>query len=105
MEAVTPLPSGSRILAMFRAEDVTLHLDPVTRTSARNSYPGIIRRLVPNGPFVNVVVDCGIEVSALVTARSSEDLGLSPDMECGVSFKATAVHVIRDSPTTPGSPL
>ena len=96
VEAITPLVPGTSVLAMFRTEDVTIHLDPVTRTSARNFYHGTIRRLVPNGPFVNVVVDCGIEISALVTTRSSEDLGLAPGMECGISVKASAVHVIAD---------
>jgi len=102
VEAITSLAPGSRIFAMFRADDVTLYLDPVTRSSARNSYRGTIRRLVPNGPFVNVVVDCGIEISALVTTRSCEHLGLAPGLECGVSFKATAVHVIPDTQGMPG---
>jgi molybdopterin-binding protein len=42
------------------------------------------------------MVDCGIDIAALVTIRSAEDLGLAAGKECQVSFKATAIHVIRE---------
>jgi len=91
---VTPLEAGRRVSVLFRAEDVTLTLDPNVRTSARNVFHGLIRRIIPSGPFVNVVIDCGIDITALVTLRSAEDLGISLGKEVWISVKATAIHVL-----------
>jgi molybdopterin-binding protein len=92
--AVTPVGPGKEVTLLFRAEDVTIGLDGGARTSARNVYPGKIMRLIPSGPFVHVIIDCGIEITALVTARSAEDLGLTPGKEVWMSVKATAIHVL-----------
>jgi tungstate transport system ATP-binding protein len=92
--AVTPREPGKKVSILFRAEDVTIGLDGNPRTSARNVYPGRIVRLNPSGPFVHVIIDCGIDITALVTIRSAEDLGLSPGKDVWVSVKATAIHVL-----------
>ncbi|MDD1653832.1 MAG: ABC transporter ATP-binding protein [Methanomicrobiales archaeon] len=92
--AVSHLDPGTQVNIFFRAEDVTILLDVNPRTSARNIYAGKITRLMPSGPFVHVVIDCGIDITALVTIRSVEDLGLSPGKEVWVSVKATAIHVL-----------
>ena len=92
--AVTPLPPGRPVSLLFRAEDVTIGLEGGARTSARNVYRGSIRRMIPTGPFMHVIIDCGIEITALVTARSAEDLGLMPGKEVWASVKATAIHVL-----------
>jgi tungstate transport system ATP-binding protein len=92
--AVTPMEPGRKVNLLFRAEDVTIGLEGNGRTSARNVYPGRIRRLIPSGPFMHVIIDCGIEITALVTIRSSEDLGLAPGKEVFLSIKATAIHIL-----------
>ena len=92
--AVTPLLPGRPVSVLFRAEDVTISLDGAARTSARNVFRGSIRRMIPSGPFMHVVIDAGIEITALVTARSAEDLGLSPGKDVWASVKATAIHVL-----------
>ena len=94
--AVTPFLPRTKVTILFRAEDVTLHLEQSVKTSARNVFRGIIKNMVPSGPFVDVIVDCGIDITALVTIQSSEDLGLTRGMKCWVSFKATAVHVLEE---------
>jgi tungstate transport system ATP-binding protein len=92
--AITPLKPGKKVSILFRAEDVTIGLDGSSRTSARNVYPGRIKRLIPSGPFMQVIIDCGIDITALVTARSAEDLGLSAGKDAWISVKATAIHVL-----------
>ena len=92
--AVSPMNPGKQVNILFRAEDVTIGLDGNSRTSARNVYPGRIARLMPSGPFVHVVIDCGFDITALVTLRSVEDLGLTPGKDVWVSVKATAIHVL-----------
>jgi tungstate transport system ATP-binding protein len=92
--AVTPLGRGKPVSILFRAEDVTIGIGESTRTSARNVYPGRIERMMPQGPFMHVVIDCGIEITALVTIRSAEDLSLAPGKDVWISVKATAIHVL-----------
>jgi tungstate transport system ATP-binding protein len=92
--AVTPRDPGKKVSILFRAEDVTIGLDKSVRTSARNVYPGRIKRLTPSGPFVHVNIDSGIDITALVTIRSAEDLALAPGKEVWISVKATAIHVL-----------
>lgn len=47
-------------------------------------------------PFVNVVVDSGCDLVALVTARRAEALGLAVGMEVWVSLPARVVHLVPD---------
>jgi tungstate transport system ATP-binding protein len=96
-QAVADLPETSTVSILFRAEDVTIHLEEISKTSARNIFSGKIKSLVPSGPFVNVVIDCGQDINALVTISSAEELGLSFGKLVWISIKATAIHVISDA--------
>ena len=98
VRAVSGIPPGTHVTTIFRAEDVTIHLGEVSGTSARNIFLGKIKGMISSGPFVNVVVDCGFDITCLVTVSSAEELGLGFGKDVWISFKATAVHVIRDSP-------
>lgn len=92
--AVAPLQPGMGVNLLFRSEDVTIDLPGSTRSSARNVFPGRIKRLVALRPVVQIVIDCGVDITALVTASSAEDLALSEGKEVLVSVKATAIHVL-----------
>ena len=94
--AISPVLPGKGASILFRAEDVTIGLGEEPMTSARNVYPGRIKRLIPSGPFVHVIIDCGIDITALVTLRSAEDLSLAIGKEVWVSVKATAIHVLPE---------
>jgi tungstate transport system ATP-binding protein len=92
--AISPLPPGRDVNILFRAEDVTILPARPAETSARNLFPGRVKHLMPSGPFVHVIIDCGIDITALVTIRSAEDLNLGYGREVWVSVKATAIHVL-----------
>jgi tungstate transport system ATP-binding protein len=96
IEAVTPLPVGAPVWVSILPEDITLLLSHGKRSSARNVFSGRIVRFAPRGPLLNVTVDCGIEISATVTWKSSEEMGLKTGDEVRLSFKASAVHVMAD---------
>ncbi len=100
IQAVTQKPQGTKVALCIRPEDVTLNLQGTSRTtgSARNCLPGTVTRLVPLGPFTRVYLDCdSIPVVALVTKKSSEELGLEKGSRLTANIKATAVHVIADA--------
>lgn len=99
IEAVTSLGAGQRVALCIRPEEVTLSLLSETclpASSARNCLAGTITRLLPYGPFTRVYIDCGFPVTALLTKRSCEELGLTHGMKVNATIKATAVHVIPD---------
>ena len=94
IEAISDLSSGEKVYACIRAEEVTLALSQAP-SSARNTFPGQITRVVSTGPLARVRIDCGFPLVALVTKRSVEELDLQSGKEVYASFKATGVHIIK----------
>jgi len=84
--------SGS---VMLRSEDITVS-NSAPETSARNTFEGTITDVAPARLGVEVSVDVGVEISALVTAESVERLGLEVGKKACVSFKATAAKFIGE---------
>jgi len=95
LEAVGDFPPGRQVLFCLRPEDVTLWKQSrLPQSSARNRLSGRIRRMLPQGPLVQVEVDCGIPMKALITRTSAREMDLKEGQEITASFKATAVHLI-----------
>jgi tungstate transport system ATP-binding protein len=97
IEVAAKVSPGERVRLCLRPEDVTLVPRGTTTSgsSARNHLAGRVVRLIPGGPHVRVVVDCGIPLVALVTHRSVDELGLREGAPVIASFKATATQLIR----------
>jgi tungstate transport system ATP-binding protein len=95
VEAVGPCGVGDRVLLCIRPENVTLSNPGAPGTSARNTFPGIVSKVTPQGAVHRVVVDCGVPLSALVTTHAVVELGLVPGSPIVASVKATAIHAIR----------
>jgi tungstate transport system ATP-binding protein len=96
IEAITPLQPKSRVELYLRPEEVTISLPaPSGQTvkSTRNRLSGTIAKIVPNGPFIRVTIDCGFPLVALVTRLSGEDLNLKVGIAVIAEIKATAIHV------------
>ena len=103
IQAVGHLRPGERVLCCIRPEHVTISTNtPPPGTSARNAFPGTIRKVAPLGLFHRVRVDCGFDLVAYVTRQSIEELSLEEGKTVMASFKATAVHVIPRSGAGPG---
>lgn len=94
IEAVSDYAVGEKVSVCIRPEDITLALSKPAG-SARNSFIGEITRLVSFGSLARVVANCGVQLVALVTKKSAEELNLKIGKGIYASFKATAAHVIR----------
>ncbi len=94
IEAVSNYPVGEKVSACIRPENITLALSPVS-SSARNSFVGEITQVVPVGPLTRIAIDCGFPLIALVTKRSTEELGLEKGKQVYATFKATGIHIIK----------
>jgi tungstate transport system ATP-binding protein len=97
LEVAQAAEPGEQVRLCLRAEDVTLTPGEPPRelSSARNRLRGHVRRLVPAGPHVRAIIDCGFPLVALITQRSVEDLGLRDGAVVTAHFKATAPHLLR----------
>jgi tungstate transport system ATP-binding protein len=94
--AVGEVRPDERVLVGLRPEDLTLAAPGAPGpTSAQNRLPGRIVRLTPLGPLWRVGIDCGVLLTALVTRPAVASLALAPGVPVEVTFKATAVHLVR----------
>lgn len=86
---------GDTVRAMFGAETVTLYggAEP-TGGSARNSFMGTVTDIRSVGRLVEVVLDCGIPIIAMVTPGSLESLKLAVGETATAEVKATAVRIV-----------
>ncbi|MBA7673563.1 putative 2-aminoethylphosphonate import ATP-binding protein PhnT [subsurface metagenome] len=94
IEAVSDSAVGEKVSVCIRPEDIILALSKPAG-SARNLLTGKITRVVSVGPLTRVVANCGVQLVALVTKKSAEELNLEIGMSIYASFKATGVHVIK----------
>lgn len=96
IEAVGDVHLGETVVLCVRPENITLSVGfSQEGTSARNVFPGKIRKIISMGPFQKVQLDCGFPLVAYVTNQSLKELALTEDKDVRVSFKATAVTVMR----------
>jgi tungstate transport system ATP-binding protein len=94
IEVVADCTFGDEVSIGVRPEDVTVALSRFS-SSARNSLAGTVTRAVTSGPFCRVEIDCGFPLVALVTRKSSEELGLKKGKPVYATFKAVNAHVIK----------
>jgi len=92
--AVAPTPAVRNVFVCLKGEDVTLLAYRPEKTSARNQLTGTILWLAAEGPLVRVGLNCGFELSVLVTRPACEELGLRVGATVTASVKAPAVHLI-----------
>jgi len=85
--------AGARVL--FGAEAVTLFPGhDAAAGSARNRWPGEVSDIRETGRLIEVIVDVGSPIAALITPGSREALELSRGVRVTLTVKATAVRVI-----------
>jgi molybdate transport system ATP-binding protein len=92
--ALAPETDVTDCTVCIRAEDVTLEKGMTAATSARNRLNGRVLSSVHEGPLVRVNLDCGFELTALVTTQSAQELDLCEGAAVTALVKAPAIHLI-----------
>jgi molybdopterin-binding protein len=88
------VPAGHSGRAVFGAESVTLFRgSDGAAGSARNRWVGQVTEVRQLGRLVEIVIDAGVRVVALVTPGSQEVLQLQPGAGVTATVKAAAVRV------------
>ena len=87
---------GGRVHVAYRPEDVVLALpEDAGVTSAINGFAVRVGVLMPAGGLVRVRLEGEVGLTALVTRRSAESLGLAPGRRVIAQVKATALRAYR----------
>ncbi|MBI1723796.1 MAG: ATP-binding cassette domain-containing protein [Gemmatimonadetes bacterium] len=73
-------------------DEIVLSTEPL-HSSARNVIHGRIVRVAEHGAAVRVTIDAGVELVALITRKSFEEMGLAVGGSAYASFKSVAVRV------------
>jgi tungstate transport system ATP-binding protein len=94
VSGISHYETGESVYALIRPEDITLSLAQ-DHGSARNAFGGAISKITTLGSLVHIEVDCGFPLFVVATARSAIDMGLVVGTQVFVSFKATAIKVIK----------
>lgn len=92
--AVAPPIEGNEFYLSIRSEDVILQKGTVAASSARNHLPGRVSEVRLTGAVAKVKVNCGFQLTALVTRQAVEALELHPGAEVTAVVKASSVHLI-----------
>jgi len=95
--AVAPSTQTRLVHVCIKGEDVSLCRELTGPTTVRNQLPAIIKSLTPEGPLVRVVLDCGFELTSLITRPASDDLQLHVGKCVTAMIKAPAIHLIPRS--------
>ena len=83
--------SRGRVKVLFGGEAVAVHRDRPDGASPRNVIEGAIRDIRSVGRLLEIVVDCGVPVAALITPGSFETLDLHQGSAVFLSVKAVAM--------------
>jgi molybdopterin-binding protein len=94
LSVLTDSPSGPGFVCV-RSEDVTISTT-ASSTSARNNFEGTIVDIVPAGIGIEVIVNIGVEIAALLSGESARALELGCGKKVWVSFKASAVKYVEE---------
>ncbi|NLA40399.1 MAG: ABC transporter ATP-binding protein [Smithella sp.] len=95
IEATGDAQTQQKVFCCIRPENIVVSREAPENMSARNIYEARIQKIVRQTFFYKLILDCGFSVVAYLTVSSFEDLGLCEGATVFVSFKATAVHVMR----------
>ena len=94
IEAVSDLKKDDEVYICLRPEDIVVSKQQESN-SARNNFKGVLTGVEPWKLAFKLSVDCGFSLAAYVTKQSVEDMNLKIGGEVYVSFKATALHLIK----------
>jgi len=95
IEAVGDFPSGQNVYCCLRPENIIVSKEAPDKISARNVFEAKVQKIIRQGFFYKLMLDCGFPVVAYITMPSCEDLGICEGSVISASFKATAIHVMR----------
>ena len=96
-EVVLAVPAATddgEVMITLEARNIILSKNK-TESSALNNFRGTVTDVVPTRQGLEVVVDIGVELAALITRESQQKLDIHTGSKLWISFKASALNVSR----------
>jgi tungstate transport system ATP-binding protein len=96
IDACSELPVGNKVILLLPYDDITIFMpsSETLTTSARNRFSGEVLKVFPIGSQVRVTIDCGFHLTALITRKSAEEMGLKEGVRVVAMVKAVSIRVI-----------
>jgi molybdate transport system ATP-binding protein len=88
------LPKNTPVTVGIRSDDIIISRERIGQTSARNLFEGTIKHAVRDGPAVDLLMSCGVDLKVRVTAQAFEALDLKPGVKAYVLIKASSCHLL-----------
>ena len=89
-----PLPISAPVTIGIRSDDIIISRERIGQTSARNMLEGTIKHAVQDGPEVDLLTDCGVNLKVRVTTQAVEALDLKPGAKIFLLIKASSCHLL-----------
>ncbi len=95
--AVSDRLVGNKISWCLRTEDIRLHMSEERhgRAPMSNHMMGVVKSIDMVGPQNHVTIDCGIDITLVVSWRFAERVNLHPGMRVWVAFNAGSIQVME----------
>ncbi len=87
---------GDRVYVLLRPENVVISLGK-SNNSVQNAFKAKISKIVKKGPILEIETDSFSKVLSFVTTSSFEKMRLKVGMNVRIEFKASALHVFKNS--------
>jgi len=97
LEAIGDCSVGQKVYCCLRPENVIISNQAQRSMSTRNIFEAKVSKIIRQGFFNKLILDCGFPLVAYITIPSCEDLNITLGANVFASFKATSVHIIRKS--------
>jgi molybdate transport system ATP-binding protein len=97
LTALAPDGHKRHVFVCIRGEDVIIERGMPSGTSARNQLTARIASRTSEGALVRLGLDCGFQLTALVTRPASEELNLRIGDQVRALIKAPAIHLVSRS--------
>ena len=91
----TPEKEGTKGKVFVKTESVFVFKEHI-ESSARNNFSGKIIDILPVKSGIELWIDVGVKISALITLETLEKFGFVENENVWISFKATAVQFVAD---------
>jgi molybdate transport system ATP-binding protein len=88
------LPKTTPVIIGIRSDDIIVSRERIGQTSARNLLQGTIKHAVQDGPEVDLLTDCGVNLKVRATAQAFEALDLKPGAKVFLLIKASSCHLL-----------
>jgi len=89
-----PVETADHIYIAVRSDDIILSGKRL-ESSARNSFPGIVRNVLKKSSIIEVTLDIGVPLAVDITRKSYEEMDIKIGDQLWTTFKVSALKVFE----------